>query len=538
MLNNSAISEQAESHHGTVQGGRVLLHQALVICSSFVLMISSCALPVTAPERVSPAVNQSPLAPSQRPGLRLVESEVVSLLYFAASLSGRSPWPSTRLNAIYEEHKGPSELRQRLGDIFGRLPGAFPLYSETLPSPEGDRPRTRRFIEVLEVLAMETSDLEQFEAASAALLPAPEHIRLIKALKELRPLHSRYIWEPHRLRLSKAKKAMMGLADQVDLEDITTRIAAFYGSDVPADQEIVLALVPIPGEARTSRGHSIGHHGVLEIIEEDAFGPRFEVMVHELCHSFYSAQPRHLQQSIASDLKGSDVAEAPVASQLLNEAVATAIGNGWVGAKWRDGGLKATHVWYNDEAIDAFAKAIYPEVKHRLDSGGTWDSTATHHFIAKLAETMPDAHLMPRFVFRKSLFILDTERPLEDVKQWSEALEGLEQRYDSSPAKHPFSIQAYRKDAVDYTPVFVLGRGDGLNLSEYPFYAEWGDTLTEALASGVPFYFAAKDGENGRLHVFLGVQGANRIKPVLQQLHPLRALRLDQVVPLIASPEL
>ena len=56
---------------------------------------------------------------------------------------------------------------------------------------------------------------------------------------------------------------------------------------------------------------------------------RFGVIFHELCHSLFKAQPMALQKELDSWFLSLRTPHAIFAYRYYNEALATALGNGW-----------------------------------------------------------------------------------------------------------------------------------------------------------------------------------------------------------------
>ena len=59
--------------------------------------------------------------------------------------------------------------------------------------------------------------------------------------------------------------------------------------------------------------------------------------------------------------------------QLLHEALPTALGQGVAGQRFKAADWDIGHRWYHTEAVDRYAKQIYPLVRDTLAAGGTFD---------------------------------------------------------------------------------------------------------------------------------------------------------------------
>jgi hypothetical protein len=170
------------------------------------------------------------------------------------------------------------------------------------------------------------------------------------------------------------------------------RARTFYGSHWPDDQPLTIVLHPIPA----ARGHTtatiISDVAPVEaLLDEEDLAGRFGVVFHEICHGLYASQPLARQR----ELDGYFTREArrsPYAAQayaLINEALATALGNGW--ARRRAAGRLDPGRWYDDAQIAGFARALYPEVEAYLEAGRAMDRRFVQRAVETLRRTSPEA---------------------------------------------------------------------------------------------------------------------------------------------------
>ena len=147
-----------------------------------------------------------------------------------------------------------------------------------------------------------------------------------------------------------------------DLAAIVSRAAHFYGTPLPKGAVIDFDLIVVPTPSKHSNGQQLGSHGVIEIFGDEAPRERIDVVCHELFHYFYASRTSAQQAALMKRIFDSGDALAEIAYSLLDESVATALGNGVV-ARSADPGGFARRVQkdlglYNDHAIDATAKGL------------------------------------------------------------------------------------------------------------------------------------------------------------------------------------
>lgn len=458
-------------------------------------------------------------------------SETLSLFYFAeaiGSVQSRSPYLVER----YQAHRGDIDVAKDLRQVFDAIPGGMRFYTGAREVPQ-ERYNGQNAIDVLEIMALQSENLEEFGERSRPMMPIAEHARLMGALRLLEPLHKLHVWEPSKLFLARAKRDLEKARLTYKMEGLLQRIATFYGSAWPNGEPITIGLVPVPGkrERSISYAHSAGAFEIVEIMEEDDIDSRFGVLIHELCHSLYQAQPPERQQAEVDRFRKSRTLSAHLAQLEINEAIATAIGNGWVEADIQANDIAET-LWYNDPVIDAYAKAIYPDIKRYLEAGKTWDDALTDRMIERFRETFPDAHRSPLFVFQEISLIVDADNPFKDERApLRQVFRRAGSNHYSRPAGHPLSLQSY-KSTQGYTALFLLGRKNTRALAKYPFYAKHHRQLDRALKAKKPFFYATRDVPDQRLHLFIGPGGSASVLSLYKKIAALEALPLDTIVEL------
>lgn len=216
-----------------------------------------------------------------------------------------------------------------------------------------------------------------------------------------------------------ANKIRTSLSDPKAMDHIQS-FARFFGVDFPENFPLYIELFfrPRGTNAHTS-GTLVENHSVLEFIPGEAASDRLDVVVHELCHFFYSSgsglHKRQLTQSFADSPDPYSLA----ALNLLNEGVATALGNGIAGELWKDPEkFKKTMITekslYNDEAIDATGKALIPFLKEILRSKKMLYSPGfSEAYVQLLKEKIPSLLKMPaRLLSKTVLFLSPATLPL------------------------------------------------------------------------------------------------------------------------------
>lgn len=197
-----------------------------------------------------------------------------------------------------------------------------------------------------------------------------------------------------------AETGATGFAQQLSqpaLPNLLSQASAFYQARLSEQSVLGFNFMARPnlGERNLS-GEQVDNQSVIEVLENGT--ANLDVTIHELCHYFYDrmspAEEAQLMRLFATE----NSPEAIAVYNLLNEAVATAIGNGLVNRQTLSPEafnklLSTPRGFYNDAFIDPLAKAIYLRVEQALKNGEHVNSSSFVKDVLALAKTAPGLNL-------------------------------------------------------------------------------------------------------------------------------------------------
>lgn len=311
------------------------------------------------------------------------------LFVFVETIAG-NPHRSIDLKNAFEKSKfNTAQSRQKLEE-FRSLDFVLNKFLEFDGLPERNMGNAARAIMVAQ--ASFSKDLDDFRQRSVSIIPMPELTKLMQVLRYFEPIYNSLMWNPHKAQLQKMANEFKVKSAKWKLNDLFSRAAKFYGAQWPEDQKFRVSLYPIPPKSQHSSAQAYGAVESVGVImgETDREG-RFGVIFHELCHSLYEAQPLAIQKLISERVKQSTSKYSRLAYGYLNEALATAVGNGWAYSKAK--GKIDQDPWYNDQKIEGFSREIYPVVTEYLNSKKTIDQNLIDSVIKAFEKKFPDAVL-------------------------------------------------------------------------------------------------------------------------------------------------
>jgi hypothetical protein len=103
------------------------------------------------------------------------------------------------------------------------------------------------------------------------------------------------------------------------------------------------------------------------------------VMIHEIFHILYDEESIDFKKGIERAFVNNPSRNSRYAYLLLNEALATTLGNGWVYGQLK--GAEDTGTWYRRTYTNLMAKAIYPMAKAYMSAGKSLDTNFIGQYI-------------------------------------------------------------------------------------------------------------------------------------------------------------
>lgn len=292
---------------------------------------------------------------------------------------------------------------RRLRDAYrGPLPEREPRENGYVPMPPSDATEvSTRFANCF--LAVDTMD--QAWARVDGLLAEDDARALRRIMAHFQPRFERKFKQM--TYLAAYRTAFQRYARQNHLDTWLGRASRFYG--VPADARLRprVTFVYSP-PAGLSHGRRLANNLIVEVLPNEKPVDRVDVVVHELAHYFYGEAGLEDDPSFVEAFYKAGGADAGAALGLINESLATAIGQGAVQEALNPRGF-AKPGWYADDAINPNAHAIFPSVKAAL-LAGTPVRQLVPQLVAGYHQAFKDQVPTPPRVLTSYMLVLDHRR--------------------------------------------------------------------------------------------------------------------------------
>jgi hypothetical protein len=325
-------------------------------------------------------------------------SEPLGLIDFVMAISGEPHHaPAIRQVFLTSQYNTP-ETQEKIRQIESMQKSLSKEIDFNTSFPGRSQGVTVR--QLIETQSLFSKNLQDLSQRSLGLLPKSEHAEFFNILNAFDPIYQDLIWKKHRADLLVHQRKLETLGRKIDLNGLFAKAESFYRAQWPKGVPFVIGLYPVPflkGSRNSTNSSSIGSveiHGVLvgdklKQSHQDINGS-FGVIFHELCHSLYDSQTESFMKEFDGFFLSNQSPYRMQGYDWINEALATAIGNGWA-AEIANKGRKDEGSWYNHPIIDGFAKEIYPLTKKYLDEGRQMDKNFVDQAISIFAKKFPDS---------------------------------------------------------------------------------------------------------------------------------------------------
>lgn len=162
------------------------------------------------------------------------------------------------------------------------------------------------------------------------------------------------------------------------LDATIQKAAQFYEADLPGGTTFQIHVLVQPASSRKlSVAYQLEGDSVVETPEGEKPEERIDIVAHELFHYFFFRMDPKRQAAMLESVCGSDDPLSVVAFGMLDEAIATALGNGVVGQHYRPPDAFAKRLargLTRNRATASVAREIFPSMSSFLDRGTTVSS--------------------------------------------------------------------------------------------------------------------------------------------------------------------
>lgn len=306
------------------------------------------------------------------------------------------------------------------------------------------RSQNNSTFDLISMHAVNANSLEEFREKCLGLIPISSNQKLFEVLSKAEVIYDKTIWNEYK---NKTQKQVKALSKYKTINaEIFNKFNLFYNSTWTKDIPFQVAIYPIPGrKGVTSATPHINTLCIGVLTEEINNNALNGVIIHEMCHVLYGEQSVDFQQELDSAFDKNKSPFSSFAYSYFNEALATALGNGW-SYKKMNGKIDESE-WYNDAIINDFAKTLYPFVNEYLEQNKVIDAKFIDEAIISFGTKFPNAIYEYSNLLNSIIFYSDAIEENEAVNIIGNYF-NISSLNISSPILHPYSIESMQDSTL------------------------------------------------------------------------------------------
>ena len=299
---------------------------------------------------------------------RLRASEFANLFYQIECLAGTARCSRAAYEDVWSKNRelggldeGDRAALQRWRLLRERYRGRIERDGETL---DIGLPvlRARRHVEARLRIAGYTADTLARYAENLSFFVDP--LDVAESLSIVGRFQARFArwWASKIGNLARSIDGYARLFARADVKEVFAEAARLYRPEFPSGYVMDLELLARPAHDSPTSGQLIGLVGLVEVLDDEPPEKRFPIVAHEIFHAWLASAAYEPMAALVRKFTSSSDENAVGAYGLLDESLATMLGNGRMArVVERDDFQKRLAMpggFYNDRFIDATAKSL------------------------------------------------------------------------------------------------------------------------------------------------------------------------------------
>jgi hypothetical protein len=233
-----------------------------------------------------------------------------------------------------------------------------------------------------------SNSILDFKLRSVGLITNTSLNQLATILSEFTPIYNELIFNPNKTKFESQLAAISAFTETKNITNYFETGLTFYSSVWDNSIPFEIVFYPLPN----SKGFTAGafYNNAVSAIQTDLkdYNVLFSVVLHEIFHILYDEQPLVVKNELDAYFKRNPSKCSIYAYLLLNEVLATALGNGYVFENLNE--KSDTSKWYNWRYINLMAKEIYPTVLEYVEQKKPIDKYFIDTYIKLYEQTYPN----------------------------------------------------------------------------------------------------------------------------------------------------
>jgi len=310
----------------------------------------------------------------QEINFQIIFSEPLAVFDFVDNLSSNSP--DNSFKKLFSSSKFNQEKYKTLIVEFDKLCIDYSYEYTEYPYAQKIGGSTKY---LLKKSLINSQTINDFKIRSVGIIPNVYLFTLSSILTEFTPIYQELVYQPNKEKFEKQLSDIQNLVVSENIASYFNVGLKLYNSSWDNSIPFEIAFYPLPN----SKGFTATafYNNAVSAIPTSLkdYNILLGVMIHEIFHILYDEQSLLLKKDIEKWVNSNPSKNSSYAFLLLNESLATALGNGYVYGDLN--GKEDTAAWYNRKYTNLMAKKIYPLVKEYILKQQSIDKTFVDNYI-------------------------------------------------------------------------------------------------------------------------------------------------------------
>ncbi|PSK94374.1 hypothetical protein [Taibaiella chishuiensis] len=398
------------------------------------------------------------------PKIALKYSRLFATYEFVKKLSGN--YPETIYKEIFNKSKYHTAAYQQL---IAQLDALNLYYEFSYPGYPVAQKLSVGTTSIIQRNLIYSTSLNEFKKNTFGLIPAGDLFQFAGILEKFEPVYDSLVYLPNKDKFDRKFEALEAFVHKVPLGQYFQNGIILYNA--PWDYSIPIDIAVIPsidedGFTGTAFFNNIITEVPLNFNDNDAL---FSVLMHEIYHTLYNEQSLAFKNELNGYFYSNASPNSQYANLLLNEALATAMGNGYVFEQIN--GKPDPEPWYNVKYIAEMSRRMYPLVKQYLAAKKPMDKQFVDEYIRLYDQNFSAWTTEPAHLFTYRNVLTGDENDFKFLrKQYRRA-----NYYENETGVTPAALQRQSQSAV--TKVVIISANNKQQLKwvqeTYPELKTW-----------------------------------------------------------------
>lgn len=401
---------------------------------------------------------------AQKPTFKIKYSEQLAVFVFSQSLSDN--YPENVFKTEFEKSKYNTEKYKTIISNFDKLNIYYSYRFDEYPF--GSK-KTMQTEDIVKKNLIETENLTDFKLRTIGFISNKTLSDFAESISAFTPIYNELIYNPNKEKFEKQVEEIKKYSNEHNIENYFQTGLTFYNSSWDNSIPFEIAFYPLPNsEGFTAQAFC---NNFISAVQTDLKSHKdlFSVMLHETYHIIYDEQSLEVKTQIDQYFKESKSKYSNYAYQLMNEALATALGNGYVYGKL-DGQIDPGD-WYNKKYISLMAKQIYPLVTEYIDQKKPMDKNFIDSYINLYEVNFPDWINELNNIMSYRYVLTENEDDINAIRKMYRYRSRTEGEYQITKA----SIEKMKKTSL--TKVIIISKNSTEKIkllkNEFPELKKW-----------------------------------------------------------------